>query len=430
MTSTSATPPAPSNVAARPAGSTPCWDFGDPRDRAEAPIHRIHSYPAKFPAFITTTALQYAEQRHVDVKVVADVFCGCGTTAVEAKRNGKNFWGCDINPVATLIAKVKTRDYRDDVLTRYFHAIQDAFRRTQLSQTARQRTNERIRYWFDDRRIDDLLRLSRAIRKQVPATSPYRGFFLCALSNILKPTSRWLTKSIKAQLDPDKSPRDVMEAFCDQFTLMRNACAHNPFPARSPRVHIRTRNFLAPAPPPCQADLILTSPPYVTSYDYADIHQLSVLWLGYASDYRTLRKNMLGNQYGVPRPDPTAVEDLGQAAHETYRRLFDRDRRKADSVARYFLDMDRTALKCHRMLNQGGMAVFVIGNTQYQGVRIDNAAHLAHCMRRADFRDIETISRKVSLKTMTPYRDARGRFTRDSTQRKVYGEEFVVIGSA
>ena len=51
-------------------------------------------------------------------------------------------------------------------------------------------------------------------------------------------------------------------------------------------------------------------------------------------------------------------------------------------------------------------------------------------MERADFRDVEAVRRKVSLKIMTPYRDARGRFTRDSTQRSVYGEEFVVIGRA
>ena len=99
--------------AAQSDDSAPYWDFGDRKDRREDPIHRIHSYPAKFPAFITTKALQYAEQQGVNVKVVADVFCGCGTTAVEAKRNGKHFWGCDINPVATLIAKVKTRCYRD-----------------------------------------------------------------------------------------------------------------------------------------------------------------------------------------------------------------------------------------------------------------------------------------------------------------------------
>ena len=180
--------------------------------------------------------------------------------------------------------------------------------------------------------------------------------------------------------------------------------------------------------PDCRADLIVTSPPYVTSYDYAAIHQLSVLWLRYASDYRALRKNMLGNPYGMEPPEPAAVNDLGPIVGETYRGLLREDRRKAHSVARYFLDMHKTVSKCGRMLNDGGMAVFVIGNTQYKNVKIDNAKHLADCMKRVDFLSVETIPRKVSLKIMTPYRDARGRFTRDSTQRKVYGEEFVVIG--
>lgn len=401
------------------------WDFGD---RKEDPIHRIHAYPAKFPAFITTKALQYAEQQGVDVKVVADVFCGCGTTAVEAKRNGKSFWGCDINPVATLIAQVKTRHYQDGAMERYFAAIMDEFRTTIPTREDRAHVGDRIRYWFDERNVEDLLRLDRAIRWKTPTNSPYRKFFLCAFSNILKPTSRWLTKSIKAQLDPNKSPRDVMEAFEDQFALMRKANGQNRFPIPSSRVCIRTRNFLASADPGHRADLIVTSPPYVTSYNYADIHQLSALWLRYASDYRALRKNMLGNEYEVDPPAPAAVKALGQAAIETYNGLLSEDRRKARSVARYFLDLDRTVAKCRRLLNRNGMAVFVIGNTQYKGVRIDNAGHLMRCMERARFHGVEAIPRKVSLKIMTPYRDARGRFTRDSMQRKVYGDEFVVIG--
>ena len=401
------------------------WDFGD---RKEDPIHRIHSYPAKFPAFITTKALEYAEQQGLGVNVVADVFCGCGTTAVEAKRNGKNFWGCDINPVATLIAKVKTRHYRDTVLARYFDAIRDEFRRIESSPEDHARVSDRIRYWFEEPNIDHLIRLDRAIRRRTPANSQYRAFFLCGFSNILKPTSRWLTKSIKAQLDPHKSPRGVMEAFEDQFALMRNAFGRSRFPTSDQRIRIRTQNFLASREPACRVDLIVTSPPYVTSYDYADIHQLSTLWLRCASDYRALRKNMLGNQYGVKPPAPAAVTSLGATAAETYRRLRREDRRKARSVARYFLDMDKAVAKCRRMLNARGMAVFVIGNTQYKGVQIDNAKYLADRMERAGFHDVESLPRKVSWKIMTPYRNARGRFTRDSTQRRVYGEEFVVVG--
>ena len=401
------------------------WDFGDKREDL---IHRIHSYPARFPAFITTKALQYAEQQGVSVRTVADVFCGCGTTAVEAKRNGKDFWGCDINPVASLIAEVKTHHYRDAVLAGYFDAIVDEFRRTKPTPVARARISNRIRYWFEERNIEDLIRLDQAIRKRTSASSAYRKFFLCGFSNILKPTSRWLTKSIKAQLDPHKSPRRVMEAFEEQFALMRKANQENRFPIPSPRVQISTQNFLASMEPDCRPDLIVTSPPYVTSYDYASIHQLSMLWLRWVSDYRTLRKDMLGNQYGVEAPEPAAVKGLGATAERTYRDLLGKDRRKAHSVARYLVDMDKVVAKSVRMLNDRGMAVFVIGNTQYESVKIDNAKHLVDCMGRADFRSIETIPRKVSLKTMTPYRDARGRFTRDSTQRQVYGEEFVVIG--
>ena len=405
-----------------------CWDFGD---RREYPIHRIHAYPAKFPGFITTKALEYAERRDVKVDVVADVFCGCGTTAVEAKRSGKNFWGCDINPVATLIAQVKTHHYRDKPLERYFADIRGEFRRVTSRPADRKRIDDRIdriQYWFDDVNIDDLLRLDHAIRHATPAGGRHRKFFRCAFSNILKPTSRWLTKSIKAQLDPNKCPRGVMEAFEDQIALMRKANRKNRFPRPSPDVRIRTRNFLATADPESRADLIVTSPPYVTSYNYADIHQLSTLWLGYASDYRALRKNMLGNQAGVEPPAAAEIETLGAAARDTYRDLLEADAYKARSVARYLLDLDKAVAKCRRMLNGGGMAVFVIGNTGYKGVRIGNAEHLVHCMDRARFREIEMVRRKVSLKIMTPYRDVHGRFTRDAKQQRVYGEEFVVIG--
>ena len=277
------------------------WDFGEQK---EDPIHRIHAYPAKFPAFITTKALRYAERQGVNVKVVADVFCGCGTTAVEAKRNGKSFWGCDINPVATLIAKAKTRHYPDSGLERRLVAIKDEYQVSVPGPYDHDRVPARIRYWFDDHKVEELLRLLWAIRRTIPRNSLYHKFFLCAFSNILKPTSRWLTKSIKPQLDPHKSPRDVMTAFDVQVALMRKANKKNVFPTPSPRVCIRTRNFLAPATPTHRPDLIVTSPPYVTSYNYADIHQLSALWLGYASDYRTLRTNMLGNACGVKPLEP------------------------------------------------------------------------------------------------------------------------------
>ena len=407
------------------ASSVSSWDFGDTREDL---IHRIHAYPARFPAFITTKALKHADDQGVRVRNVADVFCGCGTTAVEAKRNGKDFWGCDINPLATLIAQVKTHRYRDAALGRSCEAIGDTAVSTKVTSADQAQIGARIRYWFDGTNIDDLIRLDRAIRSQTHPYSAHRKFFQCAFSAILKSTSFWLTKSIKAQRDPDKEPHRVMEAFVDQVAFMRRANAENSFPRPSPRTEIRARNFLGRTRSNDKADLIVTSPPYVTSYNYADIHQLSTLWLRYAADYRSLRKNMLGNRYRVRTPQVGVIKKLGDSAWRTYRHMRDQDPNHASSIARYMVDLDKAVRGCWDVLEDGGMAVFVIGNTQYKGVKVNNTEHLETSMERAGFERIRVIPRKVSLKIMTPYRDARGRFTRDSSQRQVYAEEFVLIG--
>ncbi|MDE0534322.1 MAG: hypothetical protein OXI01_23160 [Albidovulum sp.] len=402
------------------------WDFGDTKEDL---IHRIHPYPARFPAFITSKALEYAEADGVNVRNVADVFCGCGTTAVESKRNGKDYWGCDINPLATLIAQVKTHKYRDRALERTYAAIRDEARRFVVRSEDRAEKSDRIHYWFSEANIDELIRLDRAIRSVTRPYSAHRRFFQCGFSAILKGTSYWLTKSIKAQRDPNKDPRPVREAFEEQIDLMRRANAGNEFPRPSPKTRIRARNFLGSTGRRERADLIVTSPPYATSYNYADIHQLSTLWLGYASDYRALRRNMLGNRHGIHPPQEKTIKRLGETAWYTYKEMQTQSPSHASSIAKYHLDLDKTVRRCRDLLVARGMAVFVIGNTQYKSVKVDNAQHLEFCMERAGFNTVRAIPRRVSLKTMTPYRDALGRFTRDSSQRRVYAEEFILIGT-
>ena len=399
------------------------WGFANV---PEPLIHRIHSYPARFPAFIVTEALAYAREKGVKVNTVADVFCGCGTTAVEAKRHNKDFWGWDVNPVATLITRTKCGSYNDKKLEKHFENIQDDFSRIRISKKEIEGVHARIRYWFDDDRIRDLLKLKYAIFERIGVSSPYRKFFLCAFSNILKPTSRWLTKSIKPQIDLKKPPSDVMASFKYQFDKMRKANKQNLSDHHCKPI-IRNGNFLTAGPTP-PFDLIVTSPPYVSSYDYADLHQLSLLWLDFVQDYRELRKDMIGNRYGVNTVANSVMSQLPKATKGILDRLIERDRHKANAVAKYFLDIEKSIQKCWSILRRNGMAVFVIGNTSYRGVEIDNAGHLASCMRIAGFQSIKTISRKMSLKTLTPYRDSIGRFTKQTGQKEVYAKEFIVVG--
>ena len=110
-------------------------------------VHRIHPYHGQSPAFITTKALAYANENSLTPKRIGDVFCGCGTVAYEARRNNIDFWGCDINPVATLIARVKSNKYQKTKLKSYFEAILNAFNRAKRRSDICEKANKRLVYW-------------------------------------------------------------------------------------------------------------------------------------------------------------------------------------------------------------------------------------------------------------------------------------------
>lgn len=389
-------------------------------------MHHIHHYPAKFKHFVVSRSLEYAQQSGKRVSVIGDVFCGCGTTALEAKRRNIDFWGCDINPVATLIARVKSQQYNDQRLNQYYGAIVEKFGQLKTTDSPRLEVNERITYWFNSKQISDLHHLIIAIQQVVPR-GKYRNFFLVGFSNILKCTSAWLAKSIKPQRDPAKIPQKAMSAFERQIMMMRKANkeAIDVYKSSS-KTRIITANFLKFSSKWPKLDVIVTSPPYVTSYDYADLHQLSALWLGYADDYRDLRKGSIGSrqvQFSV-----AMLRTITESGKKTVEELAGKDLHIAKSVAKYFIDIDRTVKNILRLLKKNGLAFFIIGNTKYEHIEIDNAKFIAECMIKYNFQNINVIKRKISSKILTPFRDEQGKFSSLRGQNEVYPFEYIIIG--
>jgi methylase of polypeptide subunit release factors len=193
------------------------------------------------------------------------------------------------------------------------------------------------------------------------------------------------------------------------------------------KAEIVTANFLNVSLKHPKVDMIITSPPYVTSYEYADLHQLPSLWLGYAEDYRELREGSIGSLHHVYNFD-RELKRLNETGSSIVFRLLDHDKPKARSVAKYFLDMQKVAKACHAMLSERGMSLFIIGNTEYKGIRIENERHLSESLFQSGFAEVIVTKRKITGKILTPYRDELGRFTTDDNSRRVYGEEFIVIG--
>jgi DNA modification methylase len=363
----------------------------------------------------------------VTVRRVGDIFCGCGTVAFEARRENIDFWGCDINPVATLIARTKSGTFDEARLDYYFAGIRAKVNRASAKVDLPPSAVDRLNYWYSDDQFRSLTKLLNAINNVVPARSRYRAFFYCAFSNILKATSRWLTKSIKPQIDPNKKFVDPWGAFAAQFEMMRSAFRQSSATGSS-EVRILNENFLKLDNAPSNIDMLITSPPYVTSYEYADLHQLSSLWLGYAADYRDLRNGSIGSaQHDLDFN--REIKRLNTVGSQIVFGLFDQDKAIARAAANYFLDMQAVSARCFHLLRKKGLALFIIGNTEYKGVRIDNAAHLAESLLRGGFSRVRAAKRKMSGKILTPYRSATGKFSSSGDGRHVYGEEFVLIAT-
>lgn len=394
-------------------------------EEREARIHRIHSYPARFPALIVREAFKFARERGITVNRVADIFCGSGTVAYEAVARDFEFWGCDINPLATLLTRVKAT--WSDPLQFEEQAARIAARaglevaNSSLSEQAA----TRLRYWYTPDQFDSLVRLQNAIAAEVSGESNDALAFACAFSAILKSASQWRQRSVKPSYDPSKQGVPVLDAFRRQCRLM--AAAWNEM-ATAPRCGstIVQGNVLNVDPPAKPVDLIVTSPPYATSYEYADLHQLSTLWLGFADDHRSLREGVIGTssrRANLAR----AMEGLNAVGMQIVFSLFGSNRPAAEAVATYFLDMQKVACRCHDFLRPGGVAVFVIGNTTMSGVRIDNANHLVESLLDAGFVDLRVVKRQLANKPNTPYRAADGRLSSVPDGLQVYAEEYIVM---
>ena len=120
------------------------WAFENVRS-TEQWTHGYHRYPAKFlPNVVKKLIENYANKDGI----IADLFAGCGTTLVEAKVHGIASVGTDINPIATLITRVKTTPIAPDVLRQAYEQIVEKVNLFDMTKSNGDKVHDRIDYWF------------------------------------------------------------------------------------------------------------------------------------------------------------------------------------------------------------------------------------------------------------------------------------------
>ncbi len=394
----------------------PFWNSGEQK---ELLIHKVHVYPAKFPSLIAQKSFEYANALGMKVERVSDIFCGCGTVAVEACRKGYDFYGCDLNPVAVLLAEVKTTKYDAEETSRIGNLIISAFEEKEINKNY-STANERLQYWYVDSQYDELYALKELI-DQTQMEEGYHKLFLCIFSSILKPTSKWLTKSIKPQVDPQKPIHSVIETFKKQLDAFIKAIKQIDYQEDNV-IEINKMNVLD-INRQAYVDLIITSPPYVTSYEYADLHQLSSLWLDYVEKYTDLRTDSIGSQHGANKNINWNLQNTAQNIAAQFPR-----NAQGAAISRYYSQMNEVIGVCYNLLKSNGLCVFVIGDTEYKGVKVENARCLAEFMIQNGLVIQQISKRKIANKFLPSHRDTTGKFSSNSDDRQIYNQEYIVIG--
>lgn len=258
------------------------WDFKN--NRTDLYTHKIHSYPAMFiPQVIRKLLLRYSNENDR----VVDIFCGSGTLLVEANLTNRVSFGIELNPLAILIAKVKTTPIKLELLPSYYEQLYENYFNKSFFFEIKNFKN--IDFWYTGKAILNISKLITCIN--LIDDPSIKNFFLVSLSEILREVSLCKHSGFKMHRDIAKEKfkwdeEELFEKFTNVFlknTKGLSSYIHS-LPANGNRAQVifgdatAVQNEIKAN----SIDLILTSPPYGdsrTTVAYGQFSRLSSQWL-------------------------------------------------------------------------------------------------------------------------------------------------------
>ena len=417
------------------------WSFSEfSRSDTAKWTHCYHRYPAKFiPQLVEKLMDEYINSKKAHIN---DPFMGSGTTIVSAIARGYKASGTDINKIAYLMTKVKATpiepNYLKNKIKEFSYQIEkideDAglfSSKDNIEPLIPERHIERINYWFNEKNKIKLGKILRIIYNK--KDEKIRNFFKVAFSHILKNCSIWLQSSTKPTRDLKKNPMTPNKAMARQLKKMEmgNKSFYEVVPNSAKN---RINNYLnikcddAKRQPvkDNSVDLIISSSPYVTSYEYADLHQLSTIWLDLADDLTSYKKEFIGTSY--KKYENKSLRS--KIAIDIVDKMSAKSPKMAKEIEAFFIDMEEVFDESFRILKSGGRCCYVIGDTKLKGIDILNAEVFAESLQYSGFKLDRIIKREIPSKILPQKRDEKtGRFANNNdANSEAYPVEYIVIG--
>src|SRR3989344_7782152 len=332
------------------------WDFKG--SKTQYLTHKFHSYPARFIPQIPRTFIKLLTETG---DTVLDPFAGCGTTLVEAKLLGRHSIGNDLNPLATLISKVKTTPLSEVQIKRnklFLDKLNNEIRDHERSKlNLPKMPNRNISNIFTKNMIEEI----QIIKKNIDMLKEDEDVFdfnLVALSS-----------TIRAIVESENGD-NILQIFKNKSNMMlENIIEFNRYVDRKIDAIVNcgdSRNLKKIKDN--SVDLIVTSPPYVNALDYYRVHMYNMLWLG--MNYSAFKQNEIG----------------GHSHHLPNRfRL----------LSEYLGDMLRSMLEMNRVLEKRKVCAIVVGNSSIDYELIESYKHFVNMSKYIGFEVKKIIFRNI-----------------------------------
>lgn len=378
----------------------PCWDYRG-ADTKEY-THCYHNYPAMM---IPQIARRLIEEYGARASSLLDPYCGTGTSLVEASMKGMDVHGCDLNPMARLIAETKTLRIEPQVLELYLkeynnHIFSLNFGRAKILPAAPAFDN--IEFWFKPKTVDKLAALKQfvsGIREE-----SVRKFFLVAFSETVRECS--LTRNCEFKLY--RMPERQREGFDpDVYAVMTAKLARNHLGLLGYLERVKGKKFKVRVHALNSSEsmgemreksvgMVVTSPPYgdsKTTVAYGQFSRLSNQWMGVA-DAARIDNQLMG---GKPRQvEKTGISCLDNAV----KKIMAVDEKRAAEVFGFYVDYRNSIRHVAATIKRGGYACYVVGNRTVKNTVLATDNITRRFFEEQGFRHEGTFIRNIPNKRM------------------------------
>jgi DNA modification methylase len=384
------------------------WEYAEADTQQH--VHGLHPYPARM---IPQIAHRLIREWSDEGDTVLDPFCGSGTVLVEALLQNRNAVGVDINPLAYLIAKVKTTKLNPEILNQEIESILDEVQQKMESfkkgtYNVKTYVFSNIFHWFKRDVADKLTIIKDSIADERYINEDIFNLLQVCFSMTIRKASNiafednpYFIRS-KTGEDLKKHSPDVLKIFQEQ--VMDTVLRLNEFSKLYPNgVKCSVYETDARALPleDNSIDLIVTSPPYGEeshTMSYSRFAKLSLLWFGMTpSDLRYVERRTLGGNEISLRP---LTENLDLQLKE----ISKKNEKRAKEVFSFIWSYENCLKEMYRVLAPNSYIGIVIGDRSAAGVPVSNGIITKQLGELMGFEQVITYQREIPKKVL-PRRD-------------------------